>query len=599
MEAEAFKAFVKEAYIDPIRSVLIVDDDYPTFEEVLSAPNSDKKWHGNPQPIRRVISQFRAEHQPMMVDIHDGTNVEFGAEAKAVSHLHQSDLLVLDYELDRTKKGDGTKAINIVRSILANNHFNLIILHTREELGQVFNEVLLSLLSKAKTIASEIEIAKVNSWIADTENANPDILDQLIASLDISHYLYFRRHNSLSPRPGDQTAPSYAGFDSLCTQSGWTTEEQRSAVAKWVLSKIETAVRSKMNQNQLSELTWSTGEPSWIRSDSGFLAFTNKADNGDEDDNSTNLIEKLLAALCEWKPQPSRLFLAQLRSQIESKGVVAESQVLGTKHVHANWYKRLLESKDAQRDFILSETLSRHTEQLLAAIMPGVTEFASRLVSSEEEGANSVTVCAEHFGVNLDAEEEADRARHEHNAYVCSKPVEGYHLTPGHILRSNESYWICLTPACDLVPNQKTSGRFEDIGENMPFTAVRLQRVVPPEANASSKQRKAFEKTYSRAMNAGRFIVLNVNKALETFSLNRPDDESSAPHWFTLFAANQGKFDQDAKEITFFKAEQAEDGNLTLKPFTAEIVGQLRYEYALNLSHKLGVTMTRIGLDFQ
>ena len=44
----------------------------------------------------------------------------------------------------------------------------------------------------------------------------------------------------------------------------------------------------------------------------------------------------------------------------------------------------------------------------------------------------------------------------------------------------------------------------------------------------------------------------------------------------------------------------AEDGEtkLVLKCHQARVVSQLRYEYALNLTQKLGVSLTRIGLDF-
>lgn len=33
-------------------------------------------------------------------------------------------------------------------------------------------------------------------------------------------------------------------------------------------------------------------------------------------------------------------------------------------------------------------------------------------------------------------------------------------------------------------------------------------------------------------------------------------------------------------------------------PYSARVVAQLRYEYALNLVQRLGGTLTRIGLDY-
>ena len=51
---------------------------------------------------------------------------------KVVNHLHQSDLLILDYQLDKSKSGDGTLAIQILRDLISNEHFNLVIVYTNE-----------------------------------------------------------------------------------------------------------------------------------------------------------------------------------------------------------------------------------------------------------------------------------------------------------------------------------------------------------------------------------------------------------------------------------------------------------------------------------
>ena len=120
MSSEHYAAFIEEAFVKPIRSVLIVDDDYPTFDEMLATEiehqakreiHKIKEWYKNPARIKKVIDSFRVPARPLLVDIHDGSNVGAGADVKVASHLHQSDLLVLDYQLDRTKKGDGTLAI--------------------------------------------------------------------------------------------------------------------------------------------------------------------------------------------------------------------------------------------------------------------------------------------------------------------------------------------------------------------------------------------------------------------------------------------------------------------------------------------------------
>jgi len=598
MQAEKFRALIRETYITPIRSVLIIDDDYPTLEEVLTAPKKDKRWHSNPKQIEKVIAQFRADHQPMNVDIHDGSNVGMRDQTKAVKRLHQSDLLVLDYELDRSKKGDGTKAIKITRNILENHHFNLMVLHTRENLERVFREMLLALLPRAGLKAWDDAAKSALPMLEEAEEENVDIVTELRDCMDISHFLHAWQTGIDHLFDPDEFAPSFAEFGEICVASNWTTDEEKKTVASWVISHVGNSLSGQMATKTLSNVTWAKDGPFWIRSDSGFIAFVNKAIEGDDAD-ETDLVTKLLEALVKWSPRPSRLFLTKLRAEIGESGGIAEDKALGTRHVHANWYLRLLCSDKANRDFFLTETLSRHSEQLLETVVPATTDFASRLVEAEDKKTEETDICLHHYGVDLRETAEKERARFEHNAFVCSKAVAGYHLAPGHVFKNGDAYWICLTPACDLVPGQKSSGRFENVGQNLPFTAVRLQKVMPPAPDAVSKIKKAYEKTYDRAMGAGRYMVLNVAGELVTLSLNRPDDESSAPHWFSLFAAKQGVFDPKDAKFKFYKNEQAKNGRLVSRSFEAKIVGQLRYEYALNLMSKLGVTMTRVGLDFQ
>ena len=109
MANEHYRNFVDEALVAPIRSVLIVDDQYPTYDEILRHEesldseqeyDSKKRWRRDPKRIRSVIRRFRENNPPLLVDIHDGENVNAESETAVAKHLHQSDLLVLDYNLE-------------------------------------------------------------------------------------------------------------------------------------------------------------------------------------------------------------------------------------------------------------------------------------------------------------------------------------------------------------------------------------------------------------------------------------------------------------------------------------------------------------------
>ena len=177
MASEHYCGFIKEAFVDPIRSILIVDDDYPTYDEILApqsdenSDNSKKSWHRNPEQIRGVVRRFRENDPPLLVDIHDGRNVAAKDEQTVATHLHQSDLLILDYVLDKSRPNDGTLAIEILRKLMSNDHFNLVVVYTNEtDLDVVFDAVRWGLISPLSNSLSEEENDDAKELIANAED---------------------------------------------------------------------------------------------------------------------------------------------------------------------------------------------------------------------------------------------------------------------------------------------------------------------------------------------------------------------------------------------------------------------------------------------
>ena len=76
MPNDHYAEFITEAFVKPIRSVLIVDDDYPTLDEILGmaigpkdevrSPKTGKKWHDNAERIKAVIDGFRLPERRLL-----------------------------------------------------------------------------------------------------------------------------------------------------------------------------------------------------------------------------------------------------------------------------------------------------------------------------------------------------------------------------------------------------------------------------------------------------------------------------------------------------------------------------------------------------
>jgi hypothetical protein len=579
-----YHTFIKEAFIKPIRSVLIVDDDYPTYSEILDTqsiivqdgevPQSAKLWLKNPSKIKKVVESFR--RRPLLVDIHDGRGGE-GNEKELAYHLHQSDLLVLDYQLDGAN-GDGTRAIEIARSVMSNDHFNLVVVHTSAILENAFREMLLGLMSPCTKKPSAKNAKRREELIQAAELENDKILEVLRAGFKEEQYFHFRKNTKTafeSFRAGEQP---FLNLLDLCKTAKWHGVDLKN-MFEWMVEDFEARSAKKMQPAGKHEHPQWSEDHLWIRSKSGFIAFTNKT-NGDVD-----ILEELWRSLIAWSPKPSRLFLTKLRSELEEFGVAAEDAALGNDYVLARWYSELLKGNDLERRTLIGTAIARHAEQLLDFVQDNVLEFAERLVQADAAGPLAGNeLVKEHFKVDLSNKKSSNRADEDHNVFACTKKPQGWHLQTGHIFKAADALWICLSPSCDLVPGQKKTGHFKDISGQMPFFAVKLKPWNKDEQPTD--------------VQSNRYVFLKTEKDKSSiFCINEPDHPNSSPHWYPLHAANLGRFDDGKKTFSFSKLHM-EQGKLVTKEHRAEVIAQLRYEYAINLAQMLGANFTRIGLDF-
>jgi Response receiver domain len=584
MANEHYASFISEAFIKPIRSVLIVDDDYPTIDDMLNieiertednpVARVRKTWYDAPQRIKNVIERFRHPDQPLLVDIHDGANVAAEGDAMIASHLHQSDLLVLDYELDKTRRGDGYRAIEILRGLMSNDHFNLVVVHTSEELNLVYRQIIVGLLSPIGTNLTDDERDRATQLVAVREDIEEDIAALLEDAVSDDQYVHWRLYPSDYSRILTRKEQPYTAFAELADAANWSDEDLR-LVLRLELARVEARLQPVMNQAHPTSISWSNRGVRWIKTNSDFIAFSKK---GADDD----LLKDLQLALEAWNPEPSRLFLAKLRAEIDEYGVIAQTSALERKHALAHWYAGLLKADEYERRWRIAESVERHSDQLLHSILPRVEEFATKLVKAEAAGGDINARCKDHFGVDLSDAGDVERASLEHNAFVCSRDPQGWHLTTGHILDVSGDYWICLSPACDLVPGQGAK-RFEIFGNRRPFVAVKLFLIDDKPLRKIKVQ-------------SNMHVFLVVDGKTKIFAFTDKGNEAAVPISRTFYAEKDGVFHCNfAMKVSIPRAGSS---RLVHDSVEATVVSQLRYEYALNLLQKLGVSMTRIGLDF-
>lgn len=588
----SYSDLIGAAFINPLRSVMIIDDDYPTWEEIfdkdnwaqneegdLVSPNTEKNWTTNPTLPMDLIKQFRDHDKGLLIDINDGRPPNAPSPDEIASHLFQSDLLVLDYQLEGEHMG-GERAINIATSLLTQDHFNLIVVHTnKDNLAEPYSEILLRLLEPCEPdqkISSRVDKGKEALEEFEDEGAATLTTDLKRKFLD-QHYL-FMRHQIVGKKAVGRLMKGDTPFEELSRimDEAGLPKQHFSNVLIWLFFDFQKR-KAKSFGKRDNKLQWSVGdEVFWIRSERGFVTFARKKD-------TTDLIGALQTALESWQPTPSRLLSAKYRHALDDFGVSAEDTALSNKHVFSRFYKDIINSETGpQRQTLIRQHTRQQTEQIGASIEEKIARFGMEIARLDNDEQNPFL---SHYNVDLGNQEQAIKATYDFNHYVSTISVHGHHLTSGHIFELEEKKWIVVSPACDLVPGQKRMGFNEPHTQHRPFIAIELH----PCSNLTNEE-----------INSGGFVFLKDSGEVKpycTFARQSPAIERLPKlGWQNFIALNDGVF-KEGYSLDLLRVV-SKPKSLGSKKMRVTITSQLRSEFALNLIHRLGITMTRVGLSF-
>lgn len=586
-----YRDFIREAYITPIRTVVVVDDEFPSLDGLIrreTNKNGSSQW--NPKDIEsvsKILEVCRKPDRHWLVDIHDAHTISLENEKTFAPHLHQSDLMILDYHLEGND-GDGTKAIELLRLLMENDHFNLVIVYTQGypqaggDISRVIREIAVGLMpTNPELHLNEAPSAQVIKALQEWEDEDSTIVARLQESVDEGAYLAIRAQS----KPDFEEAKSFPEFQSamaLLETKPATLKLNDKLLLRWLISERQKELNGKLHidHNQRVYFQQTDSGSNWIRTERLFVTVVSK------NFEPAQLPDKLIEALYEWRPHPHRLIMSKMRAELSERGVLAEEKILGDHFLEIGWLRGLLVQYQDDRVWNIRSSIKNHWDSLGDGIQTNVEKFASPL--AEHLCKRGLKEIVDTFRLVDPETNSAEIAKHV-NAFNCSKAIEGYHLTPGHVLETEsgggKEYWLCLTPACDLVPGQKDDrGWKKRLGENIPFKAVRL---FPSEAK---------EALDNATMN--NHIFLNIDNSISIFSFIPMGRTISNPVWEQMFSKNHGKFSHPDMAVSIGRVVEHE-GMLQVTENSFRIVAQLRYEYALNLLQRLGGVLSRIGLDFQ
>jgi CheY-like chemotaxis protein len=608
---------IREVYIDPIRSVLVIDDEFISLDKMLeyneSLFNGDintketiEKEYPNGLDLKRakeIIFACRQNGRNWLCDIHDGKVISDNNEqSNLAKHLHQSDLLILDYNLT-ADNSDGTRALSLIEHLVNNTHFNLVVVYTASDVSNVVKEIAQHLSYKSKVL-DELEInhnAILSEWSIENKNIFKDCEDLIdeIQLLNIIQNIELHKKN----------LESQCFYNDLVnifnTKPSDLSHEVDLPLLFILIIKLgyEAIRHSLMNKFEISNYIFNDGQINWIKNERLFITVVSKNKHS-----PAQLPVILQEALVKWNPKPQRLLISKLRSELDRKGIYLEDFALSNDYTHAGWLKEFLTSDDADIRWVTKNTINRIWENISEEMMNSLEDYSKRLKKVNTEDNLESVIKTYHKLDITDKKTSLNISKHM-NSYACSKTVAGNQITTGHILklvsqtkindniRENIDYFVCLTPACDLVPTQTNDWKSR-LSELMPIHLVKLH---PSETCFPSSAKKCTYEKLLSDLNSNNHLLLNIEGTIEGFSILKTSNAN--PQWEQAFINNKGGIlwdkTQNVPSVTLVRSYyDLEKLELTSSSHKPTIVAQLRYEYAINLLQKFGFSQSRVGLDF-
>jgi hypothetical protein len=255
-------------------------------------------------------------------------------------------------------------------------------------------------------------------------------------------------------------------------------------------------------------------------------------------------------------------------------------------------------------------------------MMPALEVFSGKIKSANADTDIAKLIKSYH---DLDITDKATKlAMLKHlNAYACSTSVRGNKITTGQVLNIKrkeegkvikkemregevivvevveekiiEEFYICLTPACDLMPKQSNDWK-KSLGSLMPIKLVRLHA---SEKRFESSKKKCTDEKLLSDINSNDHLLLDIKGEVKGFTISK--DPGANPQWEQAFAFNKGAVtweEESAFAIVHRIYFDDEQGKLNENISKCQVVAQLRSEYAINLLQKFGASQSRVGLDF-
>ena len=596
------KTFCEEA----IRTVMLIDDEFPTYAELREVKQAETELAGDPsadqalatmnsldvpvtassdRDFERAKALYDAfKERKLLCDIeNDPTRLK----GEHIERIRKSDLIILDFNLQGSSP-NSTDSIALLNALADSTHFNLVIVYTRQQLDLVWLKVAASLRGGWMAAKQKLEADEnVDTYRDRFHDMHPGYMvpQELMIDYILRGNKAFKENYGEALRSDVKSAQIHPKVQTTFMEALIASEVEK--------LDIDTTAKQRTVSGEFLN-----GEIRWIHCGTVFITFIHK--EADKLDDAENMYDHLVDALVAWKPNVLQVFLSQIQNILELKALAYDKRVFESEELQAGWIyhalTELLEKKESK-----SEGVRRVVERLYARVLDTISSNLVHEHNACEEGIKLFMKYLEGQKPGEDFESRVDQAiklsrstkalnshnvLHALNSYLSTEPFREDHVTNGTIFfekrpDGKEDWWVCASPACDMIPRplKDSFNLYHSLAPHIPMTALRLEPGKPESMTTATQ---------------GRSVFVNYGDKQKYFhAFNTLTYQPRSAYFMLTGAAPTQDHEFDAYALTISSDKTI---SFTPKRFTA--VAQLRPDYASRLLQQVGHHSSRIGVDF-
>jgi hypothetical protein len=588
-----------------LRTVLIIDDQFPTYKNLLELSEDELRRFGEPEEAKALYSLFHDNHMPC--------DVENEAAELSIDRVRKSDLIVLDYHLTPGSQ-DTTQSIDIIRGLAGTKHFNTVVLYTRErDHYGIWSSLVLGLRRGWVEPTGLLDGTALKTWerLSDEEKLPQDHpADEMI----IAYARGATIKEQLKHIPALRNQLIGSGFEA-------------SDVPSVVTALIHRAVRERFQgdeyvfdgQQQVVVAGFDVNGPKWVQSQNCFVVILGKQEE-DGDDVHPAQADRVLRCLDEafvaWQPNILQVLISEIQNILELDALATAQAEFRDSATQVGLSYYLLDAVKSAR----APDAREHFKAPLSTLIDKLVETLRHRIGSDADlGALASTLLVEELteqGWPLEAPRENELLAKVYkaaekvarpsgepptkndalfalNSFLSTEPFRRDHLTTGTIFRTPAGeYWVCASPACDMVPRAPAPDQHW----------THAMHPLRPMVAALLKVEEGHASVLNTAP-TGRHVFLRGEPNL-AFSIGHGPGHQ--PSFEMFFVQNAARVQDDDTGRKFFRSarialvapDEGGEGETRLAFDEYVVVGQLRPAYATKVLQLVGQHLSRIGLDF-